>query len=185
MKLIVGLGNPGKKYEQTRHNAGFEVIAEVARRWQVDSFRDKYHGLAAEAHFASEKTLLLCPQTLMNLSGVSVRAAVDFYKIPATEVLVVCDDFHLPLGKLRVRPEGSAGGQNGLANIIQQLGTQAVARLRVGIGPVPERWNAADFVLGKWNRAEQEELDKVVVQAAKAIECWVAEGAGPAMNQFN
>ncbi|MGI9455584.1 MAG: aminoacyl-tRNA hydrolase [Aeoliella sp.] len=185
MKLIVGLGNPGKKYEQTRHNVGFEVLAEVARLWQADAYREKHHGLLAAAEYAEEKVLLLCPQTFMNLSGVSVRSAVDFYKLPIVDLLVVCDDFNLVLGKLRTRTEGSAGGQNGLANIIQQLGTQDFARLRVGIGPVPERWDAADFVLGKWSRVERKEINEMVLRAAKAIECWVAEGAGSTMNQFN
>ncbi len=185
MKLIVGLGNPGKKYDETRHNVGFEVIDELARRWQAEAAREKHHGLLAESSFGGEKVLLLRPLTYMNLSGVSVRAVADFYKLPTEDLIVICDDFHLLRGKLRMRPEGSAGGQNGLSNIIQQLSSQQFARLRVGIGPVPERWNAADFVLGKFSRDEREEMDKVVCHAAKAVECWVAEGAGSTMNQFN
>lgn len=185
MKLIVGLGNPGKKYDDTRHNIGFEVIGELARRWHADSFREKHQSLVAEASYADEKVLLLMPQTFMNLSGVSVRLVADFYKLSASDVLVVCDDFNLNSGKLRVRPKGSAGGQNGLANIIQQLGTQEFARLRVGIGPVPERWDAAGFVLGKYNREEREQMDRTATEAAKAAECWISEGVVATMNQFN
>jgi len=185
MKLIIGLGNPGKKYDDTRHNIGFEVIGELARRWHADGFREKHQALIAETQHADEKVLLLMPQTFMNLSGVSVRLATDFYKLSACDVLVVCDDFNLTSGKLRVRPSGSAGGQNGLANIIQQLGTQDFARLRVGIGPVPERWDAAGFVLGKYGREEREQMDRTAENAAKAVECWVSEGVDATMNQFN
>ncbi|WP_425400687.1 aminoacyl-tRNA hydrolase [Aeoliella sp.] len=185
MKMIVGLGNPGKKYDDTRHNVGFELIGELAKRWQVDGFRDKHQAQMAEAVLAGEKALLLAPQTFMNLSGVSVRLAADFYKLPLTDLLVVCDDFNLPLGSLRMRTKGSAGGQNGLDNIIQQLGTQEIARLRIGIGPVPERWSTVDFVLGKFSRDEQELADQTIRRAADAVECWMAEGPTAAMNQFN
>lgn len=185
MRMIVGLGNPGKKYESTRHNVGFEVVHLAARQWQAEDFRDKHQGLVAAAQVAGEKILLLCPLTYMNLSGVSVRAAVDFYKLPLADLLVVCDDYNLPVGTLRARPHGSAGGQNGLDNIIQHLGTQEFARLRVGIGPVPEKWNSIDFVLGRFNRTEREAMDRVVERAVQALECWIAEGIGPMMNQFN
>lgn len=185
MKMIVGLGNPGKKYDNTRHNVGFEVVGELARRFGADGFRERHQALIAEVAFRGEKVLLVAPQTFMNLSGVAVRLASDFYKLSPDDLLVMCDDFNLPLGTLRTRPKGSAGGQNGLENIIQQLGTQEFARLRIGIGPVPERWNAVDFVLGKFSRDEQEEADKVVCRAADAVECWIAEGTGETMNKFN
>lgn len=185
MKMIVGLGNPGKKYDDTRHNVGFELLGELARRWQVDGFREKHQAQVAEAQHAGEKVLLVAPQTYMNLSGVSVRLASDFYKLPADDLLVVCDDFQLPLGSIRTRAKGSAGGQNGLENILQQLGTPEVPRLRIGIGPVPERWSTVDFVLGKFSRDERELADKAVRRAADAAECWIAEGTTAAMNQYN
>lgn len=183
--MIVGLGNPGKKYDNTRHNVGFELIDELARRWQVDGWREKHQAKLAEAGHAGEKMLLLVPQTFMNLSGVSVRLACDFYKLPVGEVLVVCDDFHLSLGVLRTRAKGSAGGQNGLDNVIQQMGTQEIARLRIGVGPVPERWSTVDFVLGKFTRSERELADQAISRAADAAECWIAEGLAPTMNKFN
>lgn len=185
MRMIVGLGNPGKKYDNTRHNIGFEVIGELARRWHADRFREKHQALLAEAEHAGHKVLLVAPQTFMNLSGVSVRLAVDFYKLPLADLLVICDDFNLPLGKLRTRAKGTAGGQNGLDNIIQQLGTTEFARLRVGIGPVPERWNPADFVLGKFTRQERQQADESVARAADAAECWLADDLPAVMNQYN
>lgn len=185
MKVIVGLGNPGKKYEKTRHNVGFEVIGELARKWHADGFREKHQALVTEATHAGEKVLLVAPQTFMNLSGVSVRLVSDFYRLPVDDLLVICDDFNLPLGLLRTRAQGSAGGQNGLDNIIQQLGTQQFARLRIGIGPVPERWDAVDFVLGKFAKNEQEAVENVVRRAADAAECWVSSGTTETMNRYN
>jgi peptidyl-tRNA hydrolase, PTH1 family len=185
MKMIVGLGNPGKKYDNTRHNVGFEVVGELARRWRTDSFREKYQALLTEAVRGGEKVLLLAPQTYMNLSGVAVRLASDFYKAAASDLLVVCDDFNLPLGTLRMRARGSAGGQNGLDNIIQQLGTQDFARLRFGIGPVPERWSTVDYVLGKFPKDEHELVGQTLHRAADAVECWIANGATETMNQYN
>jgi PTH1 family peptidyl-tRNA hydrolase len=132
-----------------------------------------------------EKSLLLKPQTFMNRSGGGVRKAIDFYQIPATELLIVCDDFNIPLGQLRMRTGGSDGGQNGLADIIRTMGTQEVPRLRIGIGPVPERWNPADFVLGKFSADERIEVALQVARAADAVRMWVREGMLPAMNRFN
>lgn len=185
MKMIVGLGNPGKKYEETRHNVGFELIGELAKRWQADGYREKHQAHIAEAVHAGEKVLLVAPQTFMNLSGVSVRMASDFYKLAVDDLLVVCDDFQLPLGSIRMRAKGSAGGQNGLDNILQQMGTQEVPRLRIGIGPVPDRWSTVDFVLGKFNRDERQLADETICKAADAAECWVADGTTAAMNKYN
>jgi PTH1 family peptidyl-tRNA hydrolase len=185
MKIVVGLGNPGKKYEGTRHNVGFEVLAELAHRWKATTPRSKHHSLVSEANCAEEKVLLVAPQTYMNLSGVAVKSATDFCKLDPEHLLIVCDDFNLPLGKLRIRTEGSAGGQNGLDNILQQLGTQKVPRLRVGVGPVPERWEARDFVLGRFQGPERETVDEVVRRAADAVECWIRSGIATAMNRYN
>ena len=192
VKLIVGLGNPGKKYEQTRHNVGFEVIRLLARRYTAGpesdcghGGRSKFEGELLEIVLAGERTLLLMPRTFMNLSGRSVRQAIDFFKIPLEDVLVICDDFHLALGNLRFRARGTDGGQKGLADIIQNLASNQFSRLRLGIGLVPERWNPADFVLGKFTRDEQSTLDEMLVRAADGAALWAHEGIEKAMNQCN
>lgn len=185
MKLIVGLGNPGGKYEATRHNIGFDVIEQLAQRHAADSGKTKFEGLLQECLIGSERSLLLRPHTFMNLSGRSVRQAVDFYKIELDDVLLVCDDFHLDLGVIRLRARGSDGGQKGLADTIRQLGTDQFARLRVGIGPVPDRWNAADFVLGKFTTSDQKVLTNELIRLCDAVDAWVSEGMTDAMNRYN
>src|SRR5205085_559716 len=146
MKLIVGLGNVGKKYEKTRHNIGFDVLEALVARNAGGSFKEKFDGRLMDGMIAGERSLLLWPYTLMNRSGRSVSAATEFYQLLPADLLVVCDDFNLPLGKLRFRSQGSAGGQKGLEDIINRLGTDAFSRLRIGIGPVPDSWDPADFV---------------------------------------
>jgi peptidyl-tRNA hydrolase, PTH1 family len=185
MKLIVGLGNPGKKYEGTRHNVGFAVVDRLAVRFGGSGTRSKFDGRVMEAAIGGERALLLWPDTLMNLSGQSVGPAVEFYKLKLADLLVVCDDFNLSLGKLRFRPDGSSGGQKGLADIAKCLGTEDFGRLRLGIGPVPERWDAADFVLGRFEAAERDVIDAAVIRAAEGVECWAASGIAASMNQFN
>jgi PTH1 family peptidyl-tRNA hydrolase len=185
MKLIVGLGNPGRKYEKTRHNVGFEVLDVVAQRNAAGSVKEKFHGRIAEATIGGGSVLLLWPLTLMNRSGQSVAAAMSFYQLPLAELLVVCDDFNLPLGKLRFRGQGTAGGQKGLDDIIQRLGSEEFARLRIGIGPVPDAWDPADYVLGRFTAAERPVVEDAIARAADGVECWVAEGIEAGMNRFN
>jgi peptidyl-tRNA hydrolase, PTH1 family len=190
MKLVVGLGNPGRKYEGTRHNVGFEVLAELARRHVSGKqspvkVKSAFRGELADLNVAGERLLLLWPQTYMNLSGASVLEARDFYKLSNDDLLIVCDDFNLPLAKLRMRKTGSSGGQKGLENIVSRLGTEDVPRLRIGVGPVPEHFNGADFVLGKFTRQEIPVVREAIVRAAEAVECWAREGIQPAMNRFN
>lgn len=185
MKLVVGLGNPGKRYEGTRHNVGFEVVERLARECGADPPRPKFDGDVWECVFGDEKSLLVAPRTFMNRSGGSVRKAVDFYQIPVEEMLVVCDEFQLPTGQLRLRKQGTDGGHNGLADVIRVLGTNEFSRLRIGIGPVPDRWDQADFVLGKFTAAERGEIDLQVARAADAVKLWAAEGITSAMNRFN
>lgn len=185
MKLIVGLGNPGKKYEQTRHNVGFDVLQELAGRHGESPARSRFEALVQECAIAGEQTLLVAPQTFMNLSGRSVRQATDFYKLTSDDLLVVCDDFNLKLGMLRLRSSGSDGGQKGLADTIRQLGADDFARLRVGIGPVPERWQAQDFVLGMFEKGEKEIIGRQIKRSADAVETWVAHGIQRAMNEYN
>ena len=185
MKLVVGLGNPGRKYEGTRHNVGFEVLFELARRHGPAKLKSAFRGEVADLSVGPERLLLLWPQTYMNVSGGSVLEARDFYKLQNEELLVVCDDFNLPLGKLRVRRSGSSGGQKGLENIIVRLGTDEVPRLRIGVGPVPDRYSGADFVLGKFTKLEMTEVEITVAEAADAVEVWAREGVQPCMNKFN
>lgn len=185
MKLIVGLGNPGKKYDKTRHNVGFDVLNALAARCAVGGAKLKFDGQVVEANIAGQKALLLWPHTLMNRSGQSVRAAFDFYQVPLTDLLVICDDFNLPLGKLRFRREGSSGGQKGLSDIASRLSSETFSRLRVGIGPVPASWDAADFVLSRFGAKEQPDIDLAVVLAADGVECWVKDGIEASMTRFN
>jgi peptidyl-tRNA hydrolase, PTH1 family len=185
VKLVVGLGNPGRKYEGTRHNIGFAVLKELAQRHKAAKPRTNFQGGITETEFRGQRVLLLWPQTFMNRSGGSVLAARDFYKLTDERVLIVCDDFNLPLGKLRFRAEGSSGGQKGLADIITRLGDETVPRLRVGVGPVPANWDPADFVLGKFNKQELPIVDTNVARAADGIEDWVGLGIAECMNRYN
>lgn len=185
MKLIVGLGNAGRKYENTRHNVGFEVLNVVAERCAAEAAKDKFDGRLADSTIGSERVLLLWPLTLMNRSGQSVAAAASFYQVALSDVLVVCDDFNLPLGTLRFRSQGSAGGQKGLQDIIRRLGTEQFNRLRLGIGPVPDSWDPADFVLGRFSADDRPVIDAAIERAADGVECWAKEGIEASMNQFN
>jgi peptidyl-tRNA hydrolase, PTH1 family len=185
MKLIVGLGNPGRKYEGTRHNVGFRVIAELNRTHGAAKAKLAFQGEIVETKFDTERVLLLCPHTLMNLSGGSVLAARDFYKIANEDLLIVADDFNLPLGKLRFRGGGSSGGQKGLENIISRLGSDEIPRLRIGIGSPPEGREGADFVLGRFTKAELPEIDEAIWRAADAAVAWVRDGLAVSMNRYN
>jgi PTH1 family peptidyl-tRNA hydrolase len=185
MKLIVGLGNIGRRYEKTRHNIGFDVLKALAARNPGASVKEKFDGRLMDTTIAGQRLLLLWPHMLMNRSGQSVRAAVDFYQLLPADLLVVCDDFNLPLGKLRFRGQGSAGGQRGMDDIINRLGTDAFNRLRVGIGPLPDSWDAADFVLSRFSAAERPVVDEAIERSVDATECWATEGIEVAMNRFN
>lgn len=183
-KLVVGLGNPGSKYEGTRHNIGFQVVDRLAAGGSGTRFASKFDGLLAETEIDYRRVLLLKPQTFMNLSGRSVRQAVLFYKIGLDDMLVVCDDLSLPLGKLRIRTGGSDGGQKGLRDIAQQLGSEQYPRLRIGIG---ERGtiDATDFVLSRFRPSELPVIDDALIAATQAVAVWVTQGIQVAMNRFN
>jgi len=185
VKLIVGLGNPGRKYEGTRHNVGFQVIAELAKRYDVGRPKSKFNAELVETNIDNEKSVLLCPLTFMNLSGQSVRAAVDFYKLSLDDLLIICDDINLPLARLRLRQSGSAGGQNGLGDIIDRLGDQKFCRLRIGIDRPPPEWETPKYVLGRFNAEEQVAIEKSLKLAADAVEVWIKLGIQKAMSQFN
>lgn len=185
MKIVVGLGNPGQKYAGTRHNIGFEVLAELARRWQGGRAKTRFDAELIEIVCRQEKLLLVAPQTFMNLSGRSVQPIVKFYHTAPSDVLVVCDDLNLASGQLRLRASGTAGGQKGLADILKTLGTDAVPRLRFGIGRPPGQMDSADYVLSQFRRDEQESIDVSLQQAADAVEVWANDGMTTAMNRFN
>jgi PTH1 family peptidyl-tRNA hydrolase len=183
MKVIVGLGNPGPKYAGTRHNVGFEVIDYLAKAPGCTPFREKFEAFISEAKEGDETVLLVKPLTFMNLSGRAVRAILDFYKVPVENLLVICDDIALPLGKLRIRVKGSHGGQNGLRNIQEQLGTDAYTRLRMGVGE--PTFDAVDHVLSKFKPGERAAVDDAIANAAQAALMWIRKGAEAAMNKFN
>src|SRR5437868_12871530 len=171
MKVIVGLGNPGLKYAGTRHNVGFDVIDYLAKAPGYAAFRERFEAFVSEGKEGDETVLLVKPLTFMNLSGRSVRAVVDFYKPPIESVLVVCDDFNLPLGKLRIRPKGSHGGHNGLRDIQNHLGTTEYPRLRIGVGAPPEE-AAIDHVLSRFRPSERPVITAAIEQASQAVAVW-------------
>ncbi|MCC6314287.1 MAG: aminoacyl-tRNA hydrolase [Thermomicrobiales bacterium] len=183
MKLIVGLGNPGREYAKTRHNLGFMVVGELARRAGSPSWRTRFKAELADATIAGQRVILLEPQTYMNLSGHAVREAVNWYKIRRHDVLVVLDDLDIPFGALRMRESGGAGGHNGLKSIVEQLGGADVARLRLGIGRGPGAATAQ--VLSRFSADEERALPPVIAAAADCCEAWLAEGAIAAMNRCN
>lgn len=185
IRLVVGLGNPGSKYENTRHNIGFMVARKLLAMVAADGVKTKFEGEIAEGSVGSTKTLVLCPTTYMNSSGKSVRKALDFYKLSPSDVLVICDDMNLTLGQLRIRGKGSSGGQKGLGDIIRLLGTEDVPRLRVGIDPPPPGWIVTDYVLSKFKRSEEDTVANAVENAAHAAVDWVTHGIDHCMNHFN
>lgn len=187
MKVVVGLGNPGRRYEGTRHNLGFMVVEEVARRAGVPATgaaRTEFESLVTDATVRGEKVLLVKPQTFMNLSGSAVQPLLAWKKIEPPDCLVVCDDLNLPTGRLRFRADGSAGGHHGLEDIERRLGSQNYPRLRIGLG-LPQGWNVEAFVLGRFSEEELREIGPAVKRAADGVECWVEKGIATAMNRFN
>ncbi len=185
MKLVVGLGNPGPKYEGTRHNIGFAVLDYLATGPGLSTWRSRFQSQVCEMVEANEQLLLMKPETFMNLSGRAVRQALDFFKLNVSDVLVVCDDIALPLGKLRVRAKGSHGGQNGLRNIQEQLGTPEYVRLRIGIDPPGEYIDAAEYVLSRFKPGEKAAITDAVALAAQSVLVWVRSGVDVCMNRVN
>lgn len=184
MRTIVGLGNPGREYEGTRHNVGFRVVDELARRHDVPCGQRKFKSLFGMGPICGEKCVLLKPQTYMNLSGEAVRPALDWFESAPGDLLVICDDFHLPLAKLRVRRGGSSGGHKGLVSTIESLGSDQFARLRIGIGEAGPG-DPKDFVLSRFGKEEQEAIEEAIVRGADAVELWVREGIESCMNRYN
>lgn len=184
VKLIVGLGNPGPEYEQTRHNVGFMVLDALARKFGAEIRRRKFNALTEEVVDGPDRLLLLKPQQYMNRSGRGAADAAGFYKIAAEDILVVTDDLALEVGRLRMRPKGSAGGHNGLKDVIAALGTDAFARLRIGIGARGSK-DAADYVLSRFSADERALIEEAVKTAVEAVLCWVRQGPQAAMTRYN
>ena len=184
MKLVVGLGNPGSKYEQTRHNLGYKVCDVLAAELNADRPVDKFSGRVSQCRVGLEKVLLLWPETFMNLSGRSVAEAVKFYQLPLSDVLVVSDDFNLLLGQVRLRSGGSHGGHNGIRNVLECLSGDGFARLRMGIGPLGGR-DAVSFCLNGFPPEERRTAEEMIDRAARAARVWIESGIEAAMNQYN
>ncbi len=184
MRLIVGLGNPGKGYATTRHNLGFRVCEQVCERLSASWSGEKFSSRVAEVRGPQGRVLLLEPQTFMNLSGQAVSTAVGFYRLDLVEMLVICDDFNLPLGQLRLRTGGSHGGHNGLRSVIEHLGTEEFPRMRLGVGPVAGK-DTVDFCLAKFRPGEEAAVAEMVARAADAAQVWLESGIEEAMNRFN
>lgn len=185
MYIIVGLGNPTKEYDKTRHNVGFSVIDVLADRIGINVTEKKHRAYCGKGMLEGQKVVLAKPQTFMNLSGESVRAIMDFYKISPEEIIIIYDDVSLEPGQLRIRTQGSAGGHNGMKNIIAHLGTQEFPRIKVGVGEKPKNMDLADYVLSHFSKGEQVQMNDAFSEAAEAVAMMVSKGMEPAMNHFN
>ena len=186
MYIIAGLGNPGKEYENTRHNIGFDVIDRLAEEENIAVMESKHKALIGKGYVAGQKVILAKPQTFMNLSGESIREIVDYYKVDDTsELIVISDDISLDVGQLRIRKKGSAGGHNGIKNIISHLGTQEFPRIKVGVGDKPKKMDLADYVLSRFSKEDRAVMEDAFREAAGAVEMMITQGADAAMNQFN
>ena len=186
MFIIAGLGNPTREYEGTRHNVGFDVIDRLAARYNIDVDVKKHRALIGKGMIAGQKVILAKPQTYMNLSGESVRELVNYYKVdPESELIVVYDDISLAPGQIRIRKKGSAGGHNGIKNIIANLGTDHFMRVKVGVGEKPKNWDLADYVLSPFTKDERPLVNLAIEHAAKAIEQMLNGDVDAAMNEYN
>lgn len=186
MYIIVGLGNIGKQYENTRHNIGFATIDLLAEQEKIEVSENKHKAIIGKGVIAGQKCILVKPTTFMNLSGESVREVVDYYKVDETsELIVISDDISLGVGQLRIRKKGSAGGHNGLKNIIAHLGHDQFIRIKMGVGEKPKGWDLADYVLGRFSAPEQKWMEEAQIEAANAIRMILTEDADAAMNTFN
>ena len=184
MKLIIGLGNPGKEYDKTRHNAGFDVIDLLAKKLNVNISQKKFNAMIGDCVLNGEKVVLIKPQTFMNKSGQSVIQAQTFYKVPIKDILVIHDDLDLPVGKIRIRSKGSSGGQNGMKDIINHLNTQEFSRIRVGIGHETKN-NVIDYVLKKVSKAERPAYDESLLKACEAAKFFINNEIDLVMNRYN
>lgn len=185
MKLIAGLGNPGKEYSGTRHNIGFAVIDALSDKYNIDVSKAKFNGLIGEGRIGNEKILLLKPLTYMNLSGESIKAASDFYKLSLEDIIVIYDDISLPVGGLRIREKGSAGGHNGIKSIIAHLKTDEFTRIKIGVGDKPKGGNLVNHVLGHFSKEDSVLIEDAIKRGADAAAAIVLKGPKEAMNEYN
>jgi len=186
MFLIAGLGNPEKKYDNTRHNIGFEAAKLFAEKENISLNKQKFKAIVGEGYIGSEKVIVALPQTYMNLSGESIGEIAAFYKIPNENVIILHDDISLEIGRLRIREKGSAGGHNGLKSIISHLGGDVFCRIKIGVGaPKHQDYDLADFVLGSFSKEERENLEPVIKDTVSAIECIIKDSVSKAMNRYN
>lgn len=185
MYIIIGLGNPTAQYAGTRHNIGFDVVAKLSEKYNIPLDIKKHKALCGKGMIEGEKVILAQPQTYMNLSGESVRELADYYKVSEEEIIVIYDDISLDVGQLRIRAKGSAGGHNGIKNIIQHLGTEKFLRIKVGVGDKPKNWDLADYVLSRFPAEEQETVEEGKNMAADACVKIMQEGITAAMNVYN
>lgn len=183
--MVVGLGNPGRRYKNTRHNLGWEVVNQLSKRWQIELSKRRFQSNAGIGNINHKEVILVQPTSFVNLSGEVVLHFKKYYKVILEDILIICDDFNLPLGKIRMRPKGSSGGHKGLASIISRLGTNEFPRLRLGIGPVPEGEEVVDFVLDKFKPEEKRKILEVIKLSADAVYCWIGAGIKMAMNKYN
>ncbi|AGK99281.1 aminoacyl-tRNA hydrolase [Clostridium pasteurianum] len=183
MYLIVGLGNPGKEYEKTRHNVGFDILDLMCDKYNINMNRTKFKGVYGEGKIEQEKVIFLKPTTFMNLSGESVKEVCDFYKIQSENVIIIYDDISLDVGRMRIRKSGSAGGHNGIKNIIFNLSTEVFPRIKVGVGI--SKGDLISHVLGRFNQDDRVEVEKVFSAVIDAVDCIITKGICEAMNNFN
>lgn len=186
MYIIAGLGNPGRKYVGTRHNMGFEALDAVAAKYKIDIKKAKFNAIYGEGNIEGEKVVLVKPQTFMNLSGEAIREFKSWYKVENSQIIIIYDDVSLPVGKMRIRPKGSAGGHNGMKSIIYQLGSEDFPRIKIGVGsPQNPDYDLADYVLGKFTRAEVKDLVQMAINTADAVGEIIKTGIEKAMSSFN
>ena len=183
--LVVGLGNPGREYRNTRHNMGFLALDHLAAHWSITTLKVQGKAIISTGQYAGNKVILAKPQTYMNLSGQAVSALMNFYKVPLEHLLVIHDDVDIPFGTIRIRPGGGFGGQKGVGSIIEKLGTQEFARMRLGVGRPPGQMDKANYVLQSFSKEDEEFLQSVFAKSDEAVETFITEGLNTAMNRFN
>jgi len=185
LSVVIGLGNPGPRYENTRHNVGFDTVDLLSKKHNIDVTKVKHKAIIGDGNIGGHRVLLVKPQTFMNLSGESVREIIEWYKVPVENIIIIYDDIDLPVGKIRIRPKGSAGTHNGMRSVIYQIQSEDFPRIRIGIDKPPQNWDLADFVLSKFSTDERKSVEEAIANAAEAVEVILNSGIDKAMNRYN
>jgi len=185
LSVVIGLGNPGPRYENTRHNVGFDTVDLLSKKHNIYVTKVKHKALIGDGNIGGHRVLLVKPQTFMNLSGESVREIIEWYKVPVENIIIIYDDIDLPVGKIRIRPKGSAGTHNGMRSVIYQIQSEDFPRIRIGIDKPPQNWDLADFVLSKFSTDERKSVEEAIANAAEAVEVILNSGIDKAMNRYN